>query len=76
MNLNFPLIFSRRQPSYLPSITGLLILEPVVQAVFPALPEFGAFWDDAVSAPEVGQGDVAVAEFALHRFEGLFQQGA
>ena len=47
-----------------------------MEAAVAALPELDAVGDDAVPAPEIGQGDLALGELALHLFHLFVQQGA
>jgi hypothetical protein len=56
-----------------PSIAVANVLEAVVQAAWPSLPEFDALGNHAVAAPEIRQWHFAFAEFTLHLYHFLFQ---
>src|SRR5439155_22106847 len=58
---------SRRQALDFPAAALLMRVEkPIVQAIFPALPEFDLLWRHAVAAPEIRQRNFSLRELLLH----------
>ncbi len=57
-------------------VVGFRIQESVVDSVAAALPEFDSLGLDSVAAPERGEGDIAVFEFAFHLGELGFEERA